>query len=302
MRRALSYWTGLMVFCLPLMCSWRLSKPCRMLAFDHHLLPLHPMLEGDDHRALESKGLITYATKSGYELKVRFLCHNEQVRIVAVTIPRAAADHEDVSKWMKQIMENAISALRLSVDPEASPICLATGFINLMYQSDDPEPNCPARFEAQFNPNYHLSIEHVIAVFSTISTKALAPIAGLLAEAQVPSFPVHYRVLSLVRAIELLYEDKQQQAAALDAFQPHFAALNISDRQFRSALPEIRARCAHGRSSERVEPQPFVGIGYNEPELRSLYELLRSVVAHAIQTMHNLALGGIEHRLTLAES
>ena len=267
-----------------------------MPAFDHHFMPLHPTVEGDDYKALESKGLITFATQAGYELTVRFLCLREQVRIIAVTVPRAAASHKDLHKWMKQIMETAISALRLSVEPEANPVYTASGFISLMYQSDDPEPKYQVRFGTTVNPDYRLSIEHVVGVFGAISTKALAPIAALFAEAQMPSLPIHYRVLSLVRAIELLYEDERQRAAVLDAFEPHFAKLNISDQPFRSALPQIRTRCAHGRSRGRTNPRPFVGIGYNETELRPLFDLLRSVVAHALSNVHKLTLAGVEHQ------
>jgi hypothetical protein len=266
-----------------------------MPAFDHHFMPLYPPLEEGAHLQLQSQGLINYKTKSGDTLLVRFLCLDEQVRVIAVTIPRAAAGHRDQPKWMKQIMENAISALRLSGDPEAQPLFTGEGFINLMFQSDEPEPRYEVAIAFQRNPEYVLDIANVIGVFGAISNRHLSAVAALLAEGQVPSFPPHYRALSLIRAIELLYPDEAERGAALDRFQQHFASLNIGNQPFRNALPQLRTRCAHSRSRGRANPEPFVGIGYNETQLPSLVRLLQSVVAHGVQVTHGINFGGVQH-------
>lgn len=268
-----------------------------MPAFDHHFMPLHPSLEGDSYLYLQSQGLINFQTNSGHALAVRFLCLDEQVRVIAVTIPEAAAGHSDQSKWMKQIMENAISALRLSVDPEASPLFTPNGFVNLMYQADEPEPRYQVAIAFPRNPEYRLNINNVLGVFGAISNRTLAPIAALLAEGQVPNLPPHYRVLSLIRAIELLYPEEHGRSAALDQFEHHFAPLGISDHPFRKALPQLRTRCAHGRSRGRTNPEPFIGIGYNEPHLLPLMALLQSVIAHGLHALHGLELGGVQHKI-----
>jgi hypothetical protein len=182
-----------------------------MPAFDHHFMPLYPPLEGEAHLQLQSQGLINYRTNSGDTVSVRFLCLDQQVRVIAVTIPRAAAGDRDLPNWMKQIMENAISALRLSGDPEAQPLFTGEGFINLMCQSDEPEPSYEIAIAFQRNPEYVLDIANVIGVFGAISNRQLSAIAALLAEGQVPSFPPHYRALSLIRAIELLYPDEVER-------------------------------------------------------------------------------------------
>ncbi len=268
-----------------------------MPAFDHHFMPLYPPLEDGAHSQLEAQGLINYKTKSGDTLFVRFLCLDEQVRVIAVTIPRAAAGHRDQPKWMKQIMENAISALRLSGDPEAQPLFTGHGFINLVFQSDEPEPRYEVAIAFQRNPEYALDIANVVTVFGAISNRRLSAIAALLGEGQVPSFPPHYRALSLIRAIELLYPNEAERGTALDRFQHHFASLNISTCPFRSALPQLRTRCAHGRSRGRANPEPFVGIGYNETQLPSLIGLLQSVVAHGVQIEYELKFGGVQHMI-----
>lgn len=268
-----------------------------MPAFDHHFMPLHPPLEGDRYLQLQSQGLIVYRTNSGHDLHVRFLCLDEQVRVIAVTIPEGASGHEDQSKWMKQIMENAISALRLSVDPEAAPIITGNGFINLMYQSDEPEPRYQVVIAFPRNPDYRLNINHVLGVFEAISNRDLASISALLAEGQVPAIPPHYRVLSLIRAVELLYPDERDRGVALSQFDAHFAELGISPQPLANALPQLRTRCAHGRSRGRQNPEPFVGIGYNEPHLLSLLTLLQSIVAHGLRELHGMEIGGVQHRL-----
>jgi hypothetical protein len=268
-----------------------------MAAFEHHFMPLYPPLETGSYLKLQSQGLINFETGSGHTLFVRFLCLDEQVRVIAVTVPEPAARHQDLPKWMKQIVEGALSAIRLSVDREAAPLFTGDGFINLMYQSDDPEPRF--QFEIAFprNPEYSLNINHVLGVFGAICNRTLAPIAALLAEGQVPTIPPHYRVLSLIRAIELLYSDERELSGALDHFQYHFTKLAISDQPFRNALPQLRTRCAHGRSRGRTNPEPFVGIGYNERHLMPLLGLLQSVIARGLRTLHGLEMGETQNRI-----
>ena len=266
-----------------------------MPAYEHHFLPLHPPLDGDSYARLESQGLIEFQTKSGHTLHIRFLCLEEQVRVIAISLPENAAAHADKSIWMKQIIDCVIAAIRLSVDREASPIAMPQGFLNMMYFSDDPEPRYRMVIDPVLNPDYRLDIRKVLGVFGVIHHRQLAPISALLAESQLPSLPPHYQILSLVRALELLYPDEADRGAALDRFEAPFAALHIGRGRFRNALPEIRTRCAHGRSRGRTNPEPFVGIGYNEANLFGLARLLRSIVADGLQTLHGIQFGGQQH-------
>jgi len=198
---------------------------------------------------------------------------------------------------MKQVIDTAISALSLTQAPEASPIFHGDGFFNLMYQSDDPEPSYQILMRLVRDPNYRLDINNLCGVYVAICNKQLAPIAALLAEGQVPSIPPHYRVLSLIRGLELLYEDERERNLALEAFEDHFAGLQISAAKFVNALPQLRTRCAHGISRGRDNPEPFVG--YNERNLLSLASLLRSVLAHGLYSKHGLLVMGAEYKLGL---
>ena len=194
-------------------------------------------------------------------------------------------------------MESAISALRLSVDPEAAPLVAGNGFVNLMYQSDEQEPRFEVIIGFPRNPDYRLNIDRVLGVFEAISNRALGSISALLAEGQVSTIPPQYRVLSLIRAVELLYPNERDRTVALSRFNAHFAELGISPQPLANALPQLRTRCAHGRSRGRQNPEPFVGVGYNEPHLPSLLTLLQSIVAHGIRELHGLEFGGVQHRL-----
>lgn len=186
-------------------------------------------------------------------------------------------------------MENAITALRLTVDQEASPLFMGDGFINLMYESVDAEPSYPAEISFQRNPAYRLDKDCIVKAYDVVNRdRQLALVAALLAEGQVPSIPPHYRVLSLIRAVELLYPEKLERSAALSAYEQEFAGLGISHQQFKNAIPQLRTRCAHGRSRGRSNPEPFVGIGYNEPSLTPLLRLLRRVVTNGLKERYGV--------------
>lgn len=263
-----------------------------MPAYEHHFTPLSPPTTQEENGLLSTLGMLNFETQSGHILVLRYLGFAEQIRVIAVTATEDAVRHERFAKWMKQIVETALTAIRLSVDPMAEPFYHGDAFVNMMYQSDDPEPGYPAVITETTNEHFRLSIGQTLGVFQAIATSELAPIAALLAEGQMPTIPPHYRVLSLVRAIELLYENGRERSDALDEFQAQFAALGISQRPFRTALPEIRNRCAHGRGRGRNQPSPFTGIGYGEASLRALTLLLRSVVARGIQLRHGLQFRG----------
>lgn len=270
-----------------------------MVGFHHHFTPLAPAIANDELGKLETLGTINFDTKSGFKLIARLLGFDERVRVIAVTVPEAAASHEDHSKWHKQIVENALAAIRLTADSEAHPVFLGSGFLTFMYESDDAEPSFQIGITYAQNADYRLNIPNVLGVWQAIATKEISPIAALLAESQFLPIPPQYRVLSLVRAVELLFGEGDERNSALDQFQDEFAALDISISPFRSALPQLRTRCAHGRSRGRKNPEPFVGIGYNEPTLLPLIDLLQAVVVSGmrdrfgLEIVHNRALSAL---------
>lgn len=264
-----------------------------MTAFEHHFLPLDPPVSDESYKDLQTLGEVGYLTHSGFTLPVRYLGMHEQVRVIAVTIPAAAVGHDDQKKWMTQIIEGSIAALRLGGDPRAIPIYTELGFINLMYESDDSDPLYQVKIIPVVNPNYKLNIFNVMGIFSSIYSRELLAILSLLGEAQVPSIPIHYKTLSLIRAIELIHPEKKDYNRALSKFDKTFAELAVSSSKLREFLPQLRTRCAHGRSRGRKNPEPFIGLGYNAEILITVKRLLQTIVLQCLLDKYGLKSGGV---------
>lgn len=258
--------------------------------YAHHFVPLFPPLSAEELPTLETLGLIRMDTSAGFTLVCRLQGCAEQIRVIAVTEPRGADQHPDHSEWHKQLVENAITAIRLSVDSEAHPIYTADGFITCWCEDDNAEPTYSLALMFDHNPDYRLNVRNVIGVYGEISNREAAPIAALVAESQFAPIPPHYRVLSAIRAIELLHQDEHARNAVLDTYEDGFRALNISTSPFRAAFYQLRTRCAHGRSRGRVNPEPFVGIGYNEPALVPLLNLLKTIVVDGLRERFGMAI------------
>lgn len=253
-----------------------------MAAFDHHFMPLSPPPRTEEEcKNLTPLGTINADTKIGHILTVRFLGTQRGISVIAVTIPESVANHEDQNRWMRQIMETSLTAIRLTYDPSAEPVYSGHGFASLLRQSDDPEPEYAVTISYVNNSDWSIDINNVIGSYQQIHESLRSPVATLLAEGQIPSMPPHYRVLSLIRAAELLWPDERIFNSILDTRNAEFLALNLSKRHFRSALAEIRTRCAHGRSRGRSNPHPYFGIGYNE-QLGPLIKLLSSIIVQGL--------------------
>ena len=261
-------------------------KGSQMPAYEHHFMPLHPPLVKEEYDALETIGTVNFDTGSDHKLVVRLLGTCSAINVIAVTIPEAACHMTERPLWMKQIMETALTSIRLSYDPGAQPLFTGNGFFNFMYESDDPEPKYQIAIQFIRSPDFEINVQNVLGVWGAIANRQVGPVAALVAEAQVTGLPPHYTVLSLMRAIELMWPESAARNAALDSREDEFAALGISSRRFRNALPEIRSRCAHGRG--RGQPEPFAGIGYNDTTLRPLARLLASVVADGLRDLYGV--------------
>jgi hypothetical protein len=86
----------------------------------------------------------------------------------------------------------------------------------------------------------------------------------------------------------LLVQDPDRKAV-YERFEGNFAAIGISARPFRNAMPEIRNRCAHGWGNGA--PEPFVAQIYPELSgLRNLAALLREILMTMLRERHGLDL------------
>jgi hypothetical protein len=251
-------------------------------AFDHHYLPLdNAPTSKEECEELLILGSSEFRTKSGHVLIIRYLGPPTGVAVVTVTIPRAAGDHPSKSRWLQHIFETALTAIRLSYANDAEPLYTAKGFITMLTQTDNPEPEYAFPLQRRINADYRVDGANVARVFWEVYGPVKGAVASLLAEAQVPSLPPHYAVLSLTRAMELLWPADEDRYRELTMREADFAALKISDQPFKNALPRLRNRCAHGRG--RGKDDPFIGIGMNDHNLRALRNLLTGIVADGLR-------------------
>ena len=265
-----------------------------MPKFDHHFLPLDPPPSSIAQlHALETVWSCTvHHPNADQPVCVRFLGNQGHIQVIAVTVPEAERENEHLQEWFKQIFETSIAALRLSVQPQAIPIYSPSGFITALVQTNDPEPTYRLVIDHVQDPEYRINGAHFGGVFEALFSKPFSSAAALFAESQLHQLPTHYRVLSLVRAVECLYPVQSERNDVLASFEAEFASLKISKRKFVSALHDIRSRCAHGVPNGKTPPKPFVGIGYNNGQLHALAGLLTSVVVSGFQILHGLRVEG----------
>ena len=257
----------------------------RLPAFEHHFIPLHPAPRSKAKcDALFVMGNINWKTKAGHRLSVRLLGPGQRISVIAIAIPNDAVDHPNKPKWLREIVELVIASIRLNHDPEAQLVRIPSGFFTVVRQSNHPELSYATGFSLITNRDILVQIPQVLSLINAFNTKVGQPVAALLAESNIPSMPLHYSVLSLVRAAELLWPDEAQFNAALDKRNADFAKLGLSNRTFRNALPEIRNRCAHGRGRGRSDPEPHIGVGFQSP-LAPLVDLLTEIVTDGVRDL-----------------
>ena len=259
-----------------------------MAKYFHHFLPLSPPVPQEELEEIQCLREIRYETKAGDALMIRLLGRQHSIDVIAITIPDSApTDKRD--KWIEQIGNHMLAILRVTYDASADVVRNGDGFINLCTETDNPQPDYKVVITSQVNKNYAVNTKNVAAIFCETMSSTQATILSLLAEAQIPSVPTHYKILSLIRALEILFPSEQERFAWLDRYEDKFAALKISNKRFRNALPELRTRCAHGVS--RGDVVPLVGQAYGEVrEILLLLKLLRQVVADRANEIYGLGL------------
>lgn len=257
-----------------------------MPKFEHHFLPLAPPVAGEELPRVKKLEEANYITKCGHTLKVCLLGRSHTIDVISVSIPEGAPQDRR-GKWIREIMEHMLTVLRLCYMPNVDVIRVsADGWINLMNQTDGEDPKYPAEINVKLNTDYTVNTRNIMGVFAETSRPAIAIPLALMAEGGVPSIPLHYQVLSLVRALEFLFPDKDKREERLERYQADFASIGASKRAFRNALPELRTRCAHGVS--RGGALPLTGLGFNEEKLRAVLGLLRRVATDAVREIHSI--------------
>jgi hypothetical protein len=255
-----------------------------MPLYEHHFLSIdgNPGIIDSSIRT-NYIATIDYNTEDGDVIKLRYIGSSKIVYAIAVTLPIEISSHPNRSKWLHEIFENALAALRISDNPKATPYYASSGsFLWAMNQSESPEPEYPLTIEVKINEDYHIDIQNLIGNYNVISSNTKMSLVGrMLSEAVIPSIPPHYAVLSLIRAIELLWPNQRDRDAALAEREQEFAALNISQRSFVNSIHEIRTKCAHGVSRGRTNPISYAGLAVGTP-LVALADLLKSIVINGM--------------------
>jgi len=131
------------------------------------------------------------------DVVIRLLGRPHTIDVIAVTISDGV-EVDQRGKLIEEIGNNMISILRLTYDPSVDIIRRGDEFLTFFRESDSPEPAYEAVISFDRNENYIVNVQNIAAVFCETADTAKARIFSLLAEAQTPAIPIHYRCLSLI--------------------------------------------------------------------------------------------------------
>ncbi len=245
-----------------------------MIKYFHHYVPLCNIETQDELDSLEDLMEIPFIidNENNHGL-LRLIGRPYQIYVISVSMPNELTTAEK-TRVNEQIVNHMIAVLKMA-DPFTDVIRYKDGFINLAKETDNERENIGAIIKA--SPGYGFGIEIMKEVFIQTYNKVKAPLLALLAESVNPSIPVHYKILTHIRLLEILYPDVMVRMALLNQYENKFKDVGVSERLFRNAIAEIRTRCAHGISSGGADP--FVSQAYQDhPKLISLLKLLREVI------------------------
>ncbi len=254
----------------------------------HIFIPFLPMLEGDEYNHLTLESTSEIKTKSGHTFKVGLHCYRETVCVISISMTVAAFHHPDSSTWIQRATENAISAIRLGGLHDLQPVPTYSSIVTISTETDSEIPDYKISMGHYINPNFKLNIQNIFAIFADISSTEREHIASLMAESGVMTIPLHYRYLSIYRALELLYAGHGELAAAFDRYQPRYNALELGKGQLRNVAPAIRGKCAHGKTSGNKLSKPYFGINSGDPELFEMLCLLQDIAREGFERISSI--------------
>ena len=253
----------------------------------HHFLPLHPPLSSALAKQVGCLIKIPAKDKDGVVFSISLLGRPHSIDVIALTFTQGALP-ADASSCIAHVGNHMISCLRVCYDPAIDVVRIGDdGFLNAAMESDDEVPVYPLGVTVEYNNSYRSNVDNIANVFRNTARKKYRQIISLLAEAQTPQIPTHYKILSLIRALELLLPNEAERSKFLSNYQDEFEKTKVSNKQFKNALPELRTRCAHGES--RGGADPFVSPAYEETKgLSLLLCLLRGIVANLSREKYGL--------------
>jgi hypothetical protein len=264
-----------------------------MADYRHNLVLLTPPVSREDRPLVVPMMLAFVDLPNGLRMLVHLLGRLHTIDAIAVTIPSAVPEEPRV-RFLHTIFDHMISALRLSYDP-ACELIRFDDFVQLgvCYEDDNAIPSLNVHIDLSISAEFRVQTDPIKDLFLRTYSPALRDIIALFAEGSSPHIPPQYRLLSLIRALELLEPDVRQRENHLDRFETEFAQTKFSTRLFRNAIPELRNRCAHGLS--RGSPNPIVGLGLaHQEQLNPVVAIIRTIVAQLLDEKHQIQLNRIE--------
>lgn len=259
-----------------------------MKRFQHHHIFLSSLFGGEEQPEEAQEVLRVGLSSDGVgEVTVRFVSSANRMRKIIVTISMPENAQSITADFLRRTVETSIAALRLNVDRGISPVFTTQGPLGITLETDNVLPNINFIL-GQPRSNQNINADKIMDTLSYLVGVRELNLTSFYLESQLPGMPLHYRVLSLIRAIEVMYDERPDMDAFLDKYQEAFAQLRISNKLFKNALHELRARCAHGKPNGKNPQQPFIGVGFWEPELAGLYKLLNSIIEPEILKINNI--------------
>lgn len=244
----------------------------------HFVVPLAPALSIEEEKKVVVTEQVACEVNKTAGMSVRILGREEKIDAIAISL-KSDAPIDDL--LIRKTLNHLLSVIRITHDSSKETIHIGdTPLVIRAYSNNElPVLSMP--------PNF--SVDHGIAdrdilqeVFNMSDTKYRGTV-NLIAEAQLPSLPDHYKILSLVRAIELMTPKGQEIGDILDKYEAQFKETKMSGKKFRNALPQIRNLCAHGPSNKNAEPM-VAAVCAEMPYITNLILLLRKITSDMFES------------------
>lgn len=256
--------------------------------YEHHFLPLAPPIPADKTNDMEPLQSIPFRCKDGVVLMIWLLGRKHTIDAIAISIPPEGLG-VDRRKALHQAFEHMLATLRLCYDAATDVIRIGDDFFNLMSQTKSPTPVYQFPITLMIDEKHVVDVGNVARVFCQTGTNEIAPLISLLGEGQFPQIPPHYRLLSLYRALEVIFAgDKKAMASRFNAEAHQFVELIRTGQTVDGAMVELRNRCAHGKS--RGLSVPLSGLLYEEKGIHQIVASMRRIVADEMTKRYGLTM------------
>ena len=265
----------------------------------HLFLPITPLKAADESDKSRRLTETTINIDDRYTLWMSYIGRDK--RIDAIVISYRYCDKHAVEPHVRQAFDHAFAVLVLALGEQIGVVHAMDDLMMIGSFSDERWPS-EFPFGITINPSSEIiepKARQAAAMFST--TIGYRAAVGALSEAHTLSIPKHYRFLSLVRALELLFPLERERKSWLDRYQLPFEVAANTTREFKGYVLELRKRCAHGVG--RGTSDPIVSLGMaGGSEVQAAFNTLMQAVSDRIVEVGGIQRAGPARRLPLPYS